>query len=87
MKKHSVCSARNTVTNKITQSIPHIFSYLFDAYGDVSPAHLQDLCKHVENFLCDPHKPVDTIFTEINQLVDLATIAYNPISEPQKIDY
>ena len=30
---------------------------------------------------------MDTIFTEINQLADLANIEHNPISEPQKIDY
>eukprot|EP00957_Ditylum_brightwellii_P103968 7921723-Ditylum_brightwellii.AAC.1 len=78
---------RNLVTNKITQSIPCIFSYLFDAYGDISPAQLQELCNQVENFFFDTHKPVDTIFTEINQLADLADIAHNPISEPQKIGY
>eukprot|EP00957_Ditylum_brightwellii_P135942 10368153-Ditylum_brightwellii.AAC.2 len=78
---------RNIVTNKITWFIPCIFSYLFDAYGDVSPAQLQDHCNYIENFLFDPYKPVDTIFTKINQLADLATMAHNSISEPQKIDY
>eukprot|EP00957_Ditylum_brightwellii_P093119 7089267-Ditylum_brightwellii.AAC.1 len=78
---------RNIVTNNITWSIPHIFSNLFDTYIDVSSAQIQDLCNCIENFLFDPHKPVNTIFTKINQLADLATIAHNLISEPQKIDY
>eukprot|EP00957_Ditylum_brightwellii_P071397 5427941-Ditylum_brightwellii.AAC.2 len=76
---------RNPVTKKITQAIPCIFSNLFGAYGDVSPAQLQELQNWVENFLFDPYKPVDTIFTEINQLADLADIAHNSISEPQKL--
>eukprot|EP00957_Ditylum_brightwellii_P100618 7669671-Ditylum_brightwellii.AAC.1 len=29
---------RNPVTNKISQTILAIFTYLFDAYGDISPA-------------------------------------------------
>jgi hypothetical protein len=78
---------RNLVTNKITQTIPSIFSYLFDAYGDVSPSQLQDLQNQVKTFLFDPHEPVDTISTEINQLADLEEIADNLISELQKIDY
>eukprot|EP00957_Ditylum_brightwellii_P211195 15365875-Ditylum_brightwellii.AAC.1 len=77
----------NPVTNKITKTIPEIMEYLFDTYCDVSPAQLQELCQHVKNITLDPSEPVDTIYTQINTLSDLATIAKAPITDPQKINY
>eukprot|EP00957_Ditylum_brightwellii_P175065 13329410-Ditylum_brightwellii.AAC.1 len=35
----------------------------------------------------NPAEQVDTIYTQINALADLATIAKAPITEPQKINY
>ena len=40
---------RNPITNKITKTIPEIFEYLFDTYGDVSPQELRMLTQQVES--------------------------------------
>ena len=77
---------RNTVTNKITKTIPEIFEYLFDTYGDISPQELRMLTTQVETLTFPPNEPVDTIFTEIDDLATIAELARAPMSEPQKIN-
>ena len=77
---------RDQKTNKISKTIPEILKYLFDTYGDVSPRELQQLRNQVENIVFDPSEPVDTIFSEIEDLETIAEIAENPLSERQKID-
>ena len=77
---------RNPVTNKITKSISEIFEYLFDTYGDVSPQELKMLTSQVEALNFPPNEPVDTIFTEIDDLETIAEIAKAPITEQQKIN-
>eukprot|EP00957_Ditylum_brightwellii_P005554 425832-Ditylum_brightwellii.AAC.1 len=55
----------NLVTNKISRTIPAIIEYSLDAYRDISPLQLQDLCNQVESYVFNPHEPIDTIYTEI----------------------
>eukprot|EP00957_Ditylum_brightwellii_P101687 7749475-Ditylum_brightwellii.AAC.1 len=74
----------NPVTHKITRTIPQIFDYLFDAYGDVSPSQLQELCNMLENFNFNPYEPVDILYTEINSFANLAKIGHSPIMNRQK---
>jgi len=76
---------RNPITNKITKSIPEIFEYLFDTYGDVSPQELRMLKAQVESLNFPPNEPVDTIFTEIDELATISELARAPMSEQQKI--
>ena len=47
---------RNPVTNKITQSIPIIFDYLFETYGDVTPQELRHLTTQVESLNFPPNE-------------------------------
>ena len=77
---------RNPITNKITKTIPEIFDYLFDTYGDVSPQELRMLTTQVETLTFPPNEPVDTIFTEIDDLATIAELARAPMSKPQKIN-
>ena len=77
---------RNPITNKITKTIPEIFAYLFDTYGDVSPHELRMLTSQVEALTFPPNEPVDTIFTEIDELSTIAELANAPITEQQKIN-
>ena len=77
---------RNPVTNKITQSIPIIFDYLFETYGDVTPQELRHLTTQVESLNFPPNEPVDTIFTEIDDLGTIAELAHAPMTEQQKIN-
>eukprot|EP00957_Ditylum_brightwellii_P161664 12308913-Ditylum_brightwellii.AAC.1 len=71
---------RSTVTNKITASIPQIFTHLFDAYGDITPQELRELCQQVENYTFAPTEPVGLVFSEIDDLSDMSTIARSSIS-------
>ena len=77
---------RNPLTNKITKTIPEIFEYLFDTYGDVSPQELQMLTKQVESLTFPANEPVDTIFSEIDDLATIAELAHAPMSAQQKIN-
>ena len=77
---------RNAHTNKIVLSIAEIFDYLFDTYGDVTPEELSELYDTVKNMVFNPKEPVDTIFTEIEDLTDISNIAKNPITEAQKVN-
>ena len=77
---------RNPLTGKITKTIPEIFEYLFDTYGDVSPQELRMLTSQVEALTFPPNEPVDTIFAEIDELGTIAELAQAPISDQQKIN-
>ena len=77
---------RNPITNKITKTIPEIFAYLFDTYGDVSPHELRMLTSQVEALTFPPNEPVDTVFTEIDELATIAELAKAPMSAQQKIN-
>ena len=77
---------RNSVTNKIIKSIPEIFHYLFETYGDVSPQELRALTLQVESLNFPPNESVDTIFTEIDDLGTIAELARAPMTDQQKIN-
>ena len=67
-------------------SIPAIFTHLFTNYGDISPAELRTLTDQVQNMPFHPQEPVDTIFTEINDLATIAEMAEASLTQPQKIN-
>ena len=78
---------RNPVTQKINKTIPQIFAYLFEAYGDVSPEELADLKDKVQKLTYPITEPVDTVFAEIDDLANLSRLAKSPLTEQQKIDF
>eukprot|EP00957_Ditylum_brightwellii_P201903 15327733-Ditylum_brightwellii.AAC.1 len=67
-------------------SIPAILDHLFDNYGGVTAEELRNLHTQVENLSYDICKPVDNIFTEIEDLEDIAKLAKDPITEQQMIN-
>jgi len=77
---------RTPGTNKLTQSIPDILTHLFTTYGDVTPQDLRELTSRVENLTFPPSEPVDTIFSEIDDLAAIAEIASAPITSTQKVN-
>ena len=77
---------QNSCTNKITHTIPQILAHLFSNYDDVTKEELQEIRSNVENMQFHPNKPMDTVFTEIDTLTDLAELADSPLSEAQKIE-
>ena len=80
---------RDSVTNKLNQSIPNILQYLFDTYGDVSPQEFLTLRHQLETMTFDPQDPVDVIFTEIDELAEVADAIGDPLTDVQqtKIGY
>ena len=77
---------RDRGTNKINKTIPQILKYLFETFGDVTPKEFKQLRDQVESMVFDPTEPVDTIFSEIEDLENIADMADNPMRERQKID-
>ena len=77
---------RDPITNKITRSIPDILTYLFNAYGYVTPTELYELKNKVETMQFSANEPVDTLTTEIDDLADIADLAESPISDRQRVD-
>ena len=73
-------------TNSITKTIPQILNYLFETYSNVSPKELSSLKHQVESMIYDPTEPIDTVFTEIDDLSNIAESVNKPIPEDQKID-
>ena len=73
-------------TNKLNKTIPEILTHLFITYGDVTPTDLRELTSRVENLTFPPSEPVDTIFSEIDDLAAIAEITSAPITAKQKIN-
>ena len=59
---------------------------MFDTYSDISPQELCAITLQVENLHFPPHEPVDTIFTEIEELATISELARAPITSQQKIN-
>ena len=77
---------RLPTTNRLDASIPAIFTHLFTNYGDISPTELRTLTDQVQNMPFHPQEPVDTIFTEIDDLATIAEMAEASLTQPQKIN-
>ncbi len=59
---------------------------MFETYGDVTPQELCHLTAQVESMTFPPNEPIDTIFTEIDDLGTIAELARVPMTEQQKIN-
>ena len=81
-----LCALRFPGTNKLNKTIPEILTHLFVTYGDVTPSDLRELTSRVENLTFPSAEPVDTIFSEIDDLAAIAEIAGAPITATQKIN-
>ena len=77
---------KNPVTGKIDRTIPEIFEYLYANFGNVSPDELSDLRDDTQKMTFDVKEPVDTVFTAVDKVAEIARIAQSPITDQQKID-
>jgi len=77
---------RTPGTNKLNRTIPQILQHLFDTYGDVTPSDLRELTSRVENLSFPSTEPVDTIFSEIEDLAAIADISGAPLSATQRVN-
>eukprot|EP00957_Ditylum_brightwellii_P174355 13274310-Ditylum_brightwellii.AAC.1 len=51
-------AVQSSITQQINRTIPNIFTYLFDTYGDVTPQVLQTLQDNVKAMDFDPSEPL-----------------------------
>ena len=77
---------RSPATGRINKTIPDIFEYLFTNFGNVSPDELSELKDEAQKMAFDVKEPVDTVFTTVDNIADIAKIAKSPLTEQQKID-
>ena len=77
---------RTPGTNKLNKTVAEILQHLFSTYGDVTPTDLRELTARVENLSFPPDEPVDTIFSEIDDLAAIAEIANSPLTPSQKVN-
>ena len=78
---------RDSMTYQFSKTIPEIFTYLFDTYGDITTEDLTTFRTRLELLRYPANEPVDTIFTEVENYQELCEIADSPITEKQTIDY
>ena len=86
VERKFLCALRTPGANKLTHTIPAIFEHLFSTYGYVTPQDLRELMTRVESISFPPQEPLDTIFSEINDLATIAEYANAPITAFQKIN-
>ena len=76
---------RNSETGKITKDVPEILNHLFNCYGKVTPSELKEVKRQVEDYNFNPGDPIDNLFSEIDDLALVSTIANVPMSKEDKI--
>ena len=77
---------RNPVTAKITQNIKIILNHLFNNYGKLPPSTINNMKRKVEDYILDPTDPIDILFSEIDDLVDIFTLQNDALTQQQIIN-
>ena len=80
-----IIAVKNRDTGQFTGDIRHIFTYLLNTYGKISPNQLSTFEKEVTDMHYDPVTPVDNIFNKIEDLLEFGDLANCPYSQPQAI--
>ena len=78
---------RNAVTEMLNDSIPDIFTFLTDTYGQLSPSDLKLREKIVDEMVYDPAQGIDTVFNCIQEFQDLCALLANPKTDTQLVTY
>ena len=86
IKSKFLQALRNPVTGQINRTIPEIFDYLYSNFGNVSPDELSDLKETTQKMKFDVKEPVDTVFTAVDKVAEIARLAKSPVTDQQKID-
>ena len=72
---------RIPITSKIDKTIPAIFEYLYRNFGNVIHGNLSDLKDKTKKTSFDVKEPLDTVFTVVDNVADIARIAKSPLSD------
>ena len=75
----------NRTSNTITIPVYEVMDHLFSTYGDVTPSTFQAKDAALKNSTWDPNTPIDTLFQDIEDLVDLSGRAGVPMTPAQLI--
>ena len=77
---------RDRTSDTITRPVHEVMEHLFNTYGQVTPTDYQTRETAVKSLTFDPNTtPIDNIFKEIKDLVDLSGRANIPITQAQFI--
>ena len=78
---------QNSTTDMINSSIPDIFTFLKDTYGNLSPAQLRERERVIDDLVYDPAHSVDTVFNKIQFFQDLCELLNNGKTDKQLVTY
>lgn len=78
-------AVRDRTSNTLTITVYEVMQHLFDNYGDVTPEVFQARETIVKSSTYDPLTPIDTLFKEIEDLVDLSGRAHVPMTPAQAV--
>ena len=78
-------AVRDRTSNTIDVPVYVVMQHLFDNYGDVTPEVFQARETTVKSHTYDPLTPIDNLFKEIEDLVDLSGRAHVPMTPAQAI--
>jgi len=73
------------VSNSLTGTVQQILTYLQTAYGRISPQMLEDREQELRNLSYNPRLPIDVVFNAVEDYVDFAELALQPMSQLQSI--
>ena len=77
---------RNPTTMKLEGSIPNIMACLFDAYGNLTAKELIQKQQTLTNYVYDPSKPIDKVFTLAQDFSEYASF-HGPPFQQQAPDF
>ena len=77
---------RNPISNSITMPILEVIQYLFQVFGRITPDLLHEKEVAISTMVYDLLTPIDTVFTAVQELTDMAAMAGIPFSIPQTIN-
>ena len=79
-------AVRNRTTNTITIPVYRVMEHLFNTYGEVTPETFQQKEADIKSTTFDPNvDSIDTLYREIDELVDLSGHASIPMTPAQSV--
>jgi len=80
-----LAAIRDHVSNSLTGTVQQILDYLQTVYGQISPQMLEDREQELRNLSYNPRLPIDVVFNAVEDYIDFAELALQPISQRQSI--
>jgi len=80
-----LAAIRDGVSNSLTGTVQQILDYLQTAYGRVSPQMLENREQELRNLTYNPRLPIEVVFNAVEDYIDFAELALQPMSQRQTI--